>query len=170
MQISERLLLETLDDLVFRADVQKAVENVAREAHSNFTADPDRPASSVPVELDIFPPNLPPIIRSCRVFVLRASREADIERHANSYQRVVSFAGTGTIRTLGSEGWKYRELSSDRSLPLDRRWHGTNENIWHQPMAGPEGWVAIAFHTATEDELRDEYWDDEGAPSDLIPN
>jgi hypothetical protein len=37
-------------------------------------------------------------------------------------------------------------------------------------MAGPDDWVAIAFHTAPEDKLQDGYWDDEGAPSGLIPN
>ncbi len=101
-------------------------------------------------------------------FVLRASREASIERHRNSYQRVVSLAGTGTVRTLGPEGWKSHELSSDRSLPLDRRWHGVDKDIWHQPMAGREDWVAVAFHTALESELQDEYWDGE-APPGLIP-
>jgi hypothetical protein len=164
METSEKLLLETLDDLVFRTDVQKTLENLARQARSGLAAEPEQRAASLPVDLGTFPSNLPPTIRSCRVFVLRASRKAGIERHRNSYQRVVSFTGTGNISTLGLEGWKSRELSSDRSLPLDRRWHGVDKDIWHQPTAGPDSWVAIAFHTALESELLDEYWDDEAPP------
>lgn len=164
METSEKLLLETLDDLVFRADVQKTLEDLVRQAQSGLAAEPERPASSLPVDLRIFPSNLPPTIRSCRVFVLRAFREAKVERHRNSSQRVVSFAGTGTIRTLGPVGSKSHELLSDRSLPLERRWHRVDENIWHQPMAGPDNWVAIAFHTTLESELQDEYWDGETPP------
>lgn len=164
MEISEKALLETLDDLVFRAGIQKALKDVAQQAQNGLTAEPDRPAVSIPVELELFPSNLPPTIRSCRVFVLRAASKTSIERHTNSYQRVVSFSGPGSIRTLSRDGWISHKLSSDRSLPLDRRWHGVGENVWHQPMAGPENWVAIAFHTAPADELQDEYWDNEETP------
>jgi hypothetical protein len=162
MEISEESLRKSLDDLVSRADVRKNLEDIAREARSALIADPTRQAVSMPVEL--LTSNLPPPIRSCRVFVLRASKEANIERHCNSYQRVVSFAGSGNISTLGPEGWKSQNLSSDRSLPIERRWHGVDKNIWHQPKAGPEDWVAIAFHTALESELQDEYWEGEAPP------
>ncbi len=68
METPEKLLLETLDALVFRADVQKTLEDSARQAQNGFTGEPEQPAYSLPVNLGIFPSNLPPTIRSCRVF------------------------------------------------------------------------------------------------------
>ena len=121
--------------------------------------DPERLTAAVQVSLSVFGDNLPSEIKSCRVFALRAGLASRTECHPNSHQRMLSLAGTGEIKVFDGLEPHTVSLRSDRGGPLELRWGSLQENIWHQPIAGPKDWVVLTFHTAIEAELIDEYRD-----------
>jgi hypothetical protein len=137
-------------------------------------------------------PGLPVHIRSVRLFALSAGTVGLTERHPNSYQRVVSLGGEGTIRVWGGNPtlplppkdagsgrrsdpnrrlrrWKettsvLHRLESDPKAPIHLRWSSVPPGLWHQPSAGPEeDWLTLAFHTADTQSLMDEYIQDHGS-------
>jgi hypothetical protein len=53
--------------------------------------------------------------------------------------------------------WRSHRVTSEPDGGIDTRWASLPANIWHQPVAGEEDWAVIAFHTASEKDLIDEY-------------
>lgn len=157
MDENEQELLALLEDLSVTDSAQSAIERAVAEAKEELKDKEEKLGSSVQLPLSVFGDRLPPIIKSCRVFVLRGGTEFKIERHPNSHQRVLSFGGSGEIRVFDNEGTWTASLGSVRQAPLDERWASVPENMWHQPVAGPDDWAVLAFHTASEEDLIDEY-------------
>jgi len=120
-----------------------------------------------PIALETFGA-LPSAIRSGWVFILRAGSDTGAERHPNSHQRMMSFDGTGDLKTDAKSAenevqteseivWQSNLLVSDPQAPLERRWVSIPQNIWHRP-AIPKGadWVVVSFHTVPAAELIEE--------------
>jgi hypothetical protein len=159
MDQHEKELLRKLESLLGNERTRIAIDTAISAAKMQLAADRQRIAGSVPVSLSKFGDSLPSDIKSCRVFALRAGSEFKIERHPNSHQRVLSLEGTGKIRVFAEPGpWTF-SLRSDSAGPLELRWASVRENMWHQPVAGNENWVVLAFHTASEGKLIDEQKD-----------
>jgi len=120
-----------------------------------------------PIALETFGA-LPSAIRSGWVFILRAGSDTGAERHPNSHQRMMSFDGTGDLKTDAKSAenevqteseivWQSNVLVSDPQALLERRWVSIPQNIWHRPVI-PKGadWVVVSFHTVPAAELIEE--------------
>lgn len=159
MNKSEKSLLAKLGELARAAEANSIIQEAIVKAETELRQDPSKLGATVQIPLSIFGKGIPASIKSCRVFALRENTPFKTERHPNSHQRVLSLKGTGEVRVV-EEGnpWTAR-LRSDPDAPIEEHWATLQENVWHQPVAGPEGWVVLTFHTAPEGESLDEYRD-----------
>ena len=157
MDQHEQELLRKIESLLGNQRTQFAIDTAISGSKAQLDADQQRPAGAVQASLTEFGDSLPSVLKSCRVFTLRANTESRIERHPNSHQRVLSLEGTGIIKVFDEAApWTF-SLRSDFDGPLESRWASLRENIWHQPVSGNEDWVVLTIHTAAEMELIDEY-------------
>jgi len=156
MDENEHELVALLEDLSVTDSAQSAIERAVAQAKQELKDKEEKLGGSVQLPLSVFGDKLPPFIKSCRVFVLRGGTEFKIERHPNSHQRVLSLEGSGEIRVFHDDGTWTASFGSVRQAPLDKRWASLHENVWHQPVAGPDDWAVLAFHTASEEDLIDE--------------
>ena len=159
MDPREQEYLRKIEVLLESKSAQFVIDKAVLETKAMLDADSERLTAAVQVSLSVFGDSLPPEIKSCRVFALRAGLGSRTECHPNSHQRVLSLEGTGEIRVFDDSAPYSVSLRSDMGGPLELRWGSLQENIWHQPVAGMENWVVLTFHTASEAELIDEYKD-----------
>jgi hypothetical protein len=115
----------------------------------------DEPMAWETIPLDLFDA-LPSSIRSCWIFLLRASRETGAERHPNSHQRSLSLVGSGQILIRERGRWHGHSLTSDPAVPVDSRWATIPPNTWHSWLVGPQDWGVLSFHTVPADQLIEE--------------
>ena len=168
MTKEERLVLETLDKIVHSEEVRSQILPIVDRVRDDLARKPDALMAWEPVALQIFGSELPSTIRSGWIFILRAGTDTGAERHPNSRQRMMTFAGTGDMKIdargmpndvdVESEiAWHSHVLVSDSDAPLERRWVSIAKNIWHRPVI-PKGvdWVVVSFHTVPADELIEE--------------
>ena len=112
--------------------------------------------------------NLPPDIRSSWIFILRAGTDTGAERHPDSHQRMMTFAGTGDMKvdakgtphdveTESEIVWQSHALVGDSAADLEQRWISIPRNVWHRPVI-PRGvdWIVVSFHTVPATELIEE--------------
>ncbi len=175
-------LLRELHQRVFggpevRATLDVAFEVLAEELRER--AEPPHAARVIPIALftDGLAPALAKKVRLCRAFLLRrGSRMAVPEVHHNSVQRLVSYRGWGRIHAAvagegdtrrGPRNLAARTIDSpDRgelqAIPIERCWDIVPAGMWHYPEAGADAdWATVTFHSASEDEIIDEYWESE---------
>ena len=168
MTKEERLILEMLDKIVKSDEVRSNILPIVKRVGEDLARKPDALMTWEPVALETFGDNLPRAIQSGWVFVLRAGADTGAERHPNSHQRMVTFAGTGDMKidakgtpndveTESEIAWRSHILVSDSDAPLERRWISIGKNIWHRPVipAGAD-WVVVSFHTVPATELIEE--------------
>lgn len=168
MTDNERTLLQALDTIMQSEKVRTQIFPIVDRLREELGRKPDAMMTWEPVALETFGDGLPSAIQSGWVFVLRAGTDTGAERHPNSHQRMMTFAGTGdmkmdaTGRTNDVEdeseiAWHSHVLVSDVNAPLERRWISIAKNIWHRPVI-PSGssWAVVSFHTVPADELIEE--------------
>jgi hypothetical protein len=168
MTKEERFTLEALDKIVQSEPVCSRIEPIVERIRADLARKPDALMSWEPVELETFGEQLPATIRSGWIFVLRGGVDTGAERHPNSHQRMMTFAGSGDMKMdatgrpneveVESEiAWHSHVLVSDARAPLERRWISIPRNVWHRPVI-PNGaeWVVVSFHTVPADELIEE--------------
>jgi len=164
----ERALLETLDRIVRSQPVRARILPIVERVRAELNRKPDALMTWEPIELAMFGAELPPSIRSGWVFILRAGVDTGAERHPNSHQRMMTFAGTGDMK-LDVKGtpnevkaeseivWQSNILVSDPDAPLERRWISIPQNVWHRPVVPKKTeWVVVSFHTVPAAELIEE--------------
>ena len=135
--------------------VEKIINLVIAEVEKELN---DSKISSITktVSLSVFRNKLPESINLCRVFILRADAKSKVERHTNSFQRTLTWKGNGETKVLENDKWTlYRTKSA--GINLEDRWISVPANIWHQPISGNKNWITVTFHTASENEIIDEY-------------
>ena len=173
----DRPFLECLQDLVFSdPDCAAAIEAALHRA-SERLADPEYlpTYSSVTLPIELFSDKMREpfrnMVRLCRVFTIRAGQRAPHEEiHRNSIQRLVSFRGTGAVNAAQPGGvdrsyLPHQLTSPDTASPdapspsnISACWDVVPKNTWHFPEArGTDQWHGVAFHTASADEIIDEY-------------
>ena len=173
MTPEERSRLEAIDTILRLEDVRAQIQPIIERVRAELSRKPDAVMAWEPIPLTTFRGALPEGIRSSWVFILRAGANTGAERHPNSHQRMMSFAGTGDLQTEKSEQtsnvtikeadlkWKSNILVSDADAPLERRWISIPTNVWHRPVIPNDGdWVVVSFHTVPADELIEERPDD----------
>ena len=167
MTKEERATLEALDKIVRSEQVRSQIESIIERVRADLAGKPDALMAWEPISLETLG-ELPPVIQSAWVFILRAGTDTGAERHPNSHQRMMSFAGTGDMKIdamgtpddveMESEiAWRSHVLVSDPSAPFEKRWISIPQNIWHRPVI-PKGddWVVVSFHTVPAEALIEE--------------
>lgn len=167
MTKEERSILEVLDGVVRSETVRARIQPVIERVRADLAGKPEALMAWEPIALETFGA-LPASIQSCWIFILRGGTDTGAERHPNSHQRMMTFAGTGDMK-IDAKGtpnevdeeseilWHSHLLVSDAEVPLERRWISIPKNIWHRPVIpGGADWVVVSFHTVSAEELIEE--------------
>ena len=167
MTKEERSLLEALDGLVRSDKVHAQLQPIVDRVSADLARKADALMAWESVSLETFDA-LPASIQSGWVFILRNGADTGAERHPNSHQRMMTFAGSGDMK-IDAKGtpneiedeseilWHSHVLVGDHDAPLERRWISIPKNVWHRPVI-PKGqdWVVVSFHTVPAEELIEE--------------
>ena len=169
MTADERTVLERLDETLRSDSVRSQIPAIVERVRKDLTRKADAVMAWEPIPLDIYEDILPRTIHSSWVFILRGGADTGAERHPNSHQRMMSFAGSGDLQTdsrragdgdAGTEReilWHSNILVSDPAAPLERRWVSIPQNVWHRPVvAADSDWVVVSFHTVPAEALIEE--------------
>jgi hypothetical protein len=168
MTHEKRRILQMLDEIVRSERVRSHLEPIVERVRRELAQKTEALMTWEPVPLTVFRDALPAEIRSGWIFVLRAGTDTGAERHPNSHQRMMTFAGTGDMKidAMGTPddveseseiAWRSHVLVSDSNAPFEKRWISIPQNIWHRPVI-PKGddWVVVSFHTVPAEELIEE--------------
>lgn len=163
MTTEERTRLESIE-MVLRSDtVCEQIRPIIERVRAELARKKKALMTWEPIPLTVFGRALPREIRSAWVFVLRAGADSGAERHPNSHQRMVTFEGSGDMRTEERGQWQSNVLISDHQAPLERRWISIPQNVWHRPVVGADvDWTVVSFHTVPAEELIEEKPNDSG--------
>lgn len=161
-------MLERLDDVVRSEEMRSQILPIVKRVRDDLARKPDALMTWEPIALETFGNNLPPDIRSSWIFILRAGTDTGAERHPNSHQRMMTFAGTGDMKvdakgtphdveTESEIVWQSHALVGDSAADLEQRWISIPRNVWHRPVI-PRGvdWIVVSFHTVPATELIEE--------------
>lgn len=152
-------ILEKLDELLRAKGVRETILPIVKRVRADLAQKPDAIMAWEPIPLATFESALPPKICSSWVFILRAGVNTGAERHPNSHQRMMSFAGSGDLQVQAGldSPWQSNVLTSDPGATLEQRWVSIPQNVWHQPVVASEAdWVVVSFHTVPAEELIEE--------------
>jgi len=93
----ERSILETLEGVVRSETVRARIQPVIERVRADLAGKPKALMAWEPIALETFGA-LPASIRSGWIFILRGDSDTGAERHPNSHQRMMTFAGTGDMK------------------------------------------------------------------------
>jgi hypothetical protein len=157
MTREERSILESIDTVLRSENVCEQIRPIVERVRAELGRKKEALMTWEPIPLSVFGHALPSEIRSAWVFVLRAGADTGAERHPNSHQRMMSFEGSGDMRTGEPGNWQSNVLVSNPELPLERRWISIPPNVWHRPVVGRDAdWTVVSFHTVVSGELIEE--------------
>ena len=151
--LAERNLIETLDEAVRQAPVIHALNSIVARLDRRLTGEPDALMAWEVVPLTTYGLDLPDVILSSWVFVLRAHVATGAEFHPNSHQRMLSYRGDGDFPVWSDGRWQSNFLISAPDAPLESRWLSIPVNTWHQSMKPRQNWAIVSFHSVSEAEL-----------------
>jgi hypothetical protein len=161
MTPEERTRLESIDTILQSETVREQIRPIIERVRAELARKNEALMTWEPIPLAVFGRALPPEIRSAWVFVLRAGVDTGAERHPNSHQRMMTFAGSGDMQTGGPGRWESNVLVSDPNASLEQRWISIPQNTWHRPVVGKDAdWTVVSFHTVLAEELIEEKPDD----------
>jgi len=157
MTTEERSRLESLDAVLRSENVRKQLRPIVERVRTELARKKAALMTWESVPLTIFGSALPAQIQSAWVFVLRAGADTGVERHPNSHQRMMSFEGSGDMRTGDPEQSQSNVLISNPDAPMEQRWIAIPQNVWHRPVVGAAAdWAVVSFHTVPAKELIEE--------------
>ncbi|RVU86062.1 hypothetical protein EOL70_01035 [Leucothrix sargassi] len=171
---SDAALIEQLHALVFNDSETRGIINSGFESALAVFEEPEYelPFASFNLSIEHFANKISDEEKTkiglCRVFILRAGcKMPRPEIHRNSIQRLVSFTGKGAIHSASPGGvdMSFKECAivspdENHSSSFEDSWDVVPENTWHYPVAGKdEDWFTVTFHSASEAEIIDEYWE-----------
>src|SRR4029079_8999611 len=161
MTLEERTCLESIDTILRSDTVREQIRPIIAQVRAELACKKDALMTWEPIPLTVFDGALPRKIRSAWVFVLRAGADTGAERHPNSHQRMMTFEGSGDMRTEEGGQWRSNVLVSNPEAPLEQRWISIPQSVWHRPVVGAKGdWTVISFHTVPAEELIEEKQDE----------
>jgi len=157
----ERTCLDSIDTILRSEPVRRQIRPVVERVRAELARKKEALMTWEPIPLTVFGRALPREIRSAWVFVLRAGADTGAERHPNSHQRMMSFEGSGDMKTGEPGQWQSNVLIGNQEAPLEQRWISIPQNVWHRPVVGADAdWVVVSFHTVPAGELIEEKPDD----------
>lgn len=161
MTSEERSRLERIDTVLRSDAVRGQIRPIIERVRTELARKNDAVMTWEPIPLTLFGNALPREIQSAWVFVLRAGADTGPERHPNSHQRMMTFEGTGDMRTKAQSQWQSNVLTGDPDAPLEQRWISIPQNVWHRPVVGADtDWTVVSFHTVLAEELIEEKEDE----------
>ena len=161
MRPEERACLESIDTILRSEPVRRQIRPVVERVRAELARKKEALMTWEPIPLTVFGRALPHEIRSAWVFVLRSGADTGAERHPNSHQRMMSFEGSGDMKTGEPGQWDSNVLISNPEAPLEQRWISIQQNVWHRPVIGADAdWTVVSFHTVPAEELIEERPDD----------
>jgi hypothetical protein len=161
MTPEERTRLESIETILRSEEVREQVRPIIERVRADLARKKEALMTWEPIPLTVFGRALPREIRSAWVFVLRAGVDTGAERHPNSHQRMMTFEGSGDMKTGDPGQWQSNVLISNPEAPLEQRWISIPRNVWHRPVVGGGAdWTVVSFHTVPADELIEEKPDD----------
>jgi hypothetical protein len=158
----EKNTLLILDNALKPKSVRRKIDAIAIRVEQKLLADSRSDLAWEPVPLEAYHSNLPDIIRSSWIFVVRAGVNTGAERHPNSHQYMMSYRGRGDLQILIVDNWKSNPLVSSLGNQLEKRWISVPPNVWHRALGSEENWIVVSFHTALADKLIEERPDPNG--------
>jgi hypothetical protein len=165
INFEERKILETLNEALNHKPAGAMIDQIVTRVEQKLARHPDALMAWEPVPLDLYAKELPDVIRSSWIFILRGKATTGAERHPNSHQRMMSYRGSGDLQVWGDERWHSNFLVSEFDAPLQSRWVSIPPYTWHQAVVPQKDWIVVSFHTVREDELIEERPD----PNDTKP-
>jgi hypothetical protein len=161
MTSEERTRLESIDTVLRSEIVREQIRPVVQRVRAELDRRKEALMTWEPIPLTVFGSALPREIRSAWVFILRAGVDTGAERHPNSHQRMMTFEGSGDMKTGKPGQWQSNILISNPDVPLEQRWISIPQNTWHRPVVGKDSdWTVVSFHTVPAEELIEEKPDD----------
>jgi hypothetical protein len=161
MTPEERTRLESIETVLRSDAVREQIRPIIERVRAELTRKDEALMTWEPIPLSVFGRALPGEIRSAWVFVLRAGADTGAERHPNSHQRMITFEGSGDMRTEAGGQWKSNVLISNPAARLEQRWISIPQNVWHRPVVGAGAdWTVVSFHTVPAEELIEEKQDE----------
>jgi len=161
LTLEERTRLESIDTTLQSETVREQIRPIVERVRAELARKKEAVMTWEPIPLTVFGRALPREIRSAWVFVLRAGVDTGAERHPNSHQRMMSFGGSGDMKTGEPGQWQSNVLISTPDAPLEQRWISIPRNAWHRPVVGKDAdWTVVSFHTVLAEELIEEKLDD----------
>lgn len=159
----ELMILKALDVAVRSEATRVKIDEIVARVEQDLAGTSDNVLAWEPIPLACYSSPLPKAIRSSWLFILRACTTTGAERHPNSYQRMMSYRGSGDFQTRLEGAWKSHHLTSDQSVPIKERWISIPPAVWHQGVVPAENWVVVSFHTVPNGELIEERLESEGS-------
>ncbi len=161
MTPEERTRLESIDAVLQSETVREQIRPIVERVREELARKKEALMTWEPIPLTLFDRALPREIQSAWVFVLRAGADTGAERHPNSHQRMMTFEGSGDMKTGELGKWQSNVLISNSEAPLEQRWISIPQNVWHRPVVGADAdWTVVSFHTVPAEELIEEKPDD----------
>lgn len=161
MTPKEHARLESIDTILRSETVRQQIRPIVERVRAELARKKDALMTWEPIPLTVFGGALPGGIRSAWIFVLRAGADTGAERHPNSHQRMMTFEGSGDMKTGEPGQWQSNVLISNAEAPLEQRWISIPQNVWHRPVVGKDSdWTVVSFHTVPTEELIEEKPDD----------
>ena len=161
MTQEEHSRLQSIEAILQSEDVRRQVGPIIERVRAELARKNEAVMTWEPIPLTVFGRALPGEIRSAWVFVLRAGVDTGAERHPNSHQRMMTFDGSGDMKTGEPGQWKSNVLIGDPEAALEQRWISIPQNAWHRPVVGKDAdWTVVSFHTVLAEELIEEKLDD----------
>ncbi|PYK10860.1 MAG: hypothetical protein DME65_08675 [Verrucomicrobia bacterium] len=161
MTQEEEARLESIEELLRSESIRQEILPIVERVRAELARKNEALMTWEPIPLNVFGGALPAEIQSAWVFVLRAGVDTGPERHPNSHQRMMTFDGSGDMRTRDASQWRSNVLVSNSDAPLEQRWISIPRNVWHRPVVGPDAdWTVVSFHTVPAEELIEEKPDD----------
>ena len=163
--IDEREILAQLEGFLRRSGAKAIIDSIVERVAQNLARDPSALMAWESVPLAAYEGDLPKMIRSSWVFILRRHATTGAERHPNSHQRVMSYQGFGEFQVWANDEWRSRQLVSNSDGPIETRWASIPAWTWHQVVVPDDDWVVVSFHTVPDHELVEERPDPDDAAS-----
>jgi hypothetical protein len=154
-QSSQKILL-ILDDIMSQESVKAVIDSLVPRVEQKLKKGTVALLAWEPVPLDTYGEDLPSVIQSSWIFIVRAQAESGAERHPNSHQYMMSYKGSGDLKVKTGEEWNSNLLVSNPGKAIESRWVSIPPYTWHQAIATKENWVVVSFHTVPEEELIEE--------------
>ena len=163
MAPEEHIRLESIDAILRSESVRSQIFPIVERVRAELARKKEALMTWEPIPLAVFGGALPREIRSAWVFVLRAGADTGAEGHPNSHQRMMTFDGSGDMKTGEPGQWQSNVLIGNPKAPLEQRWISIPQNVWHRPVVGADAdWTVVSFHTVPAEELIEEKPDDSG--------